>query len=164
MKNLLLFILFVILFVYLKYLDIPFNIPDNISYFLGNPFIRLATIIVIMMIAENISFLTAVVVTFLYLFFLNNSMRSNMFEGYDNVGSAVYNNANGVPQNQFNPLAPPGTPNIPEGPDSKEMNEIGPLPFRPCESVLASGAPDRLPPGKEPVGVYTDSGIGCDFD
>ena len=41
---------------------------------------------------------------------------------------------------------------------------FNPQPFRPDESVLASGAPDQLPQESLDNGVYTTSGVAYEFD
>jgi hypothetical protein len=173
---LILLITFIFLFMYLDFLDIPIYLNSNISIFIGNPLIRFVIVILIIYIGENISYIGSIGLVFIYLFLLNNSMRSNNFEQFtteDTINNVLNGGCDekfevsGGSLDQRDPIAPPGSSPTPKGPMPLNPNNwIGPLPFRPCESVLSSGAPDPIPPSgdgfsSDPPGPYTDSGIGC---
>ena len=174
---LILLITFVFIFIYLDFLEIPLYLDSNISYFITNPLIRFVTILLIIYVAENISYLGAIGMVFIYLFILNNSIRSNQLEQFtteDTINNVLnegclesFEISTGGSLDQRDPIPPPGSSQTSKGPKPREPdNWIGPLPFRPCESVLASGVPDMLPPkgdgfSSDPPGPYTDSGVGC---
>ena len=172
---LILLITFVFIFIYLDFLEIPLYLDSNISYFIGNPIIRFISLLLIIYVAENISYLWAIALVFVYLFLLNNSIRSNQLEEFtteDTINNVLnegcqesFEVSNGGSLDQRDPIPPPGSSQTPKGPQPQEPNNwIGPLPFRPCESALASGVPDMLPPKgdgflSDPPGHYTD--VGC---
>ena len=180
---LILLITFIFIFIYLDFLEIPIYLNSNISYFIGNPIIRFISVLLIIYIAENISFLLAIGLVFLYLFLLNNSIRSNQVgtlkiknlfniteirEQYlEPCNRAPCEVTNGASLSQTNPIPPPGSSQTPKGPPPLTPNTwVGPLPSRSCKSALAFDFPDMLPPKgsgflNNPPGPYTDSSIGC---
>ena len=175
----LLLITFLFIFIYLQYLEIPIYLDSNLTYFISNPVVRFIFILLIIYVAENISLVFSIILILIYLFLLNNSIRSFNFEKFTNeetISNALddncqenFNITNGASLNQTNPIPPPGSSQLPKGPEPLYPNtNLGPLPFRPCETVLASGSPDYLPPKGQgflgdPSGPYTDSGVGCKF-
>ena len=189
---LILFITFLFIFIYLDYLEIPLYLDSNISYFISNPLIRFVSIIIIIYVSENISFVLSILILLIYLFFINNSIRSNKFENLSNGGNYMMSSlfqgdsdtatevidgenftpvgntiTEGAHTRQNNPIPPPGSSQTPKGPPPLYPNQqIGPLPFRPCENTLTSNVPQGLPPSgsgftSDPPGPYTDSAIGC---
>lgn len=164
----LLIVTLIFIFVYLDFLEIPIFIDRNVSNFLTNPLIRFICVILILYVAENISFIFALFLVVIYVFLFNNSLRSGKIERLSLLGETSQMPF-GVGDESHDPIHPPGSSQTPKGPEPLyPNNQIGPLPFRPCESALASGVPDMLPPKGQgflgdPSGPYTDSGVGCSF-